>query len=140
MLIGACAAGFLCLLLGVIVILRNQKGEEVGRMALPDGTSVEVQAPSAAGPVNPPPLAKAPFDAAQAKAHQAAWAKHLGTTVESKNPVGMTMVLIPPGEFLMGSTDEQVAAALKVAEEIKASQSDKGPHPKGRTSATSGCH
>ena len=32
------------------------------------------------------------------------------------------MVLIPPGEFLMGSTDEQVEAALKVAEEIKADQ------------------
>ncbi len=69
-----------------------------------------------------PPLAKAPFDAAQAKAHQAAWAKHLGTQVESINSVGGKMVLIPPGEFLMGSTDEQVEAALKVAEEIKADQ------------------
>ena len=32
----------------------------------------------------------------------------------------MQMTLIPPGEFLMGSTDEQVEAALKVAEEVKA--------------------
>ena len=67
----------------------------------------------------PPPLAKAPFDATQAKAHQEAWAKYLGTTVETVNSVGAKMILIPPGEFLMGSTDEQVAAALKVAEEIK---------------------
>ena len=35
------------------------------------------------------------------------------------------MILIPPGEFLMGSTDEQVEAALKVAEEIKADQPTK---------------
>ncbi len=67
-----------------------------------------------------PPLAKAPFTTAQAKAHQQAWAKHLGIEVETPNSVGMKMVLIPPGEFMMGSTDEQVAEALKVADEIKA--------------------
>ncbi|MCE9532386.1 MAG: SUMF1/EgtB/PvdO family nonheme iron enzyme [Planctomycetes bacterium] len=78
------------------------------------------QPASALGPT--PPLAVAPFDAAQAKAHQAAWAKHLGIEVETPNSVGMRMVLIPPGEFMMGSTDEQVEAALKVAGEIKADQ------------------
>ena len=62
--------------------------------------------------------AVAPFDAAQARAHQEAWAKHLGTTVETTNSVGAKMVLVPPGEFLMGSTVEQVEAALKVAEEL----------------------
>ncbi len=71
--------------------------------------------------VSPPPaIAKAPFDAAQARAHQETWAKQLGTTVETTNSVGMKMVLIPPGEFLMGSTDEQVEAALKIAEQMKA--------------------
>ncbi len=69
-----------------------------------------------------PPLAVAPFDATQAKVHQEAWAKHLGTTVETVNSIGAKMILIPPGEYLMGSTDEQVEAALKVAEEIKADQ------------------
>ncbi len=64
----------------------------------------------------PKPLI-APFDAKQAHAGQAAWAKHLGTTVETKNPVGMTLVLIPPGEFLMGSTPEQNAQGVKIAEE-----------------------
>ncbi len=34
-----------------------------------------------------PPLAVAPFDATQAKAHQAAWAKHLGIEVETTNSV-----------------------------------------------------
>ncbi len=69
-----------------------------------------------------PPLAVAPFDATQAKAHQAAWAKHLGIEVETTNSVGAKMVLIPPGEFMMGSTNEQVEAALKVADEIGADQ------------------
>ena len=72
-----------------------------------------------------PPIAKAPFDVAQAKAHQAVWSKHLGTTVETTNSVGAKMILIPPGEFLMGSADEQVEAALKVADEINADQQTK---------------
>lgn len=37
----------------------------------------------------------------------------LGTTVEQKNSIGMPLVLIPPGEFLLGSTDEQIAAGSK---------------------------
>lgn len=64
--------------------------------------------------------AKAPFDAAQGRASQEAWAKHLGTEVESTNSVGQKMVLLPPGEFLMGSSDEQVATALKAAADMKA--------------------
>ncbi len=76
-------------------------------------------APPVAKPVvgPAPPLAVAPFDAAQAKAHQAAWAKHLGTQVETTNSVGAKMVLIPPGEFLMGSSDADIELALKIAEE-----------------------
>jgi len=68
------------------------------------------------------PVAKAPFDARQARAHQAAWAKRLETTVTSTNSLGTTMVLIPPGEFLMGSSDEQIDAALKMATELKIDQ------------------
>jgi formylglycine-generating enzyme required for sulfatase activity len=45
----------------------------------------------------------APFDAAQAKAHQQAWADHLGVPVETTNSIGMKFVVIPPGEFMMGS-------------------------------------
>jgi formylglycine-generating enzyme required for sulfatase activity len=40
------------------------------------------------------------------KEHQAAWAKHLGVEVESENSIGIKFVLIPPGEFDMGSTEE----------------------------------
>lgn len=66
-----------------------------------------------------PPLAVAPFDAEQAKAHQQAWADHLGLSVEKEVelPGGekLTMVLIPPGEFLMGSTKEELEKALEEA-------------------------
>jgi formylglycine-generating enzyme required for sulfatase activity len=59
-----------------------------------------------------PPPAVAPFDAAQARTHQAAWARHLGVPVEVTNALGMRFALIPPGEFLMGSTPaEQTWAA-----------------------------
>jgi formylglycine-generating enzyme required for sulfatase activity len=64
-------------------------------------------------PDEPPPLAIAPFDAKQASAHQEAWAKHLHVPVEVQNSIGMKLRLIPPGEFLMGSTQEEVDAVLK---------------------------
>lgn len=144
LLIGAGAAGFVLLLLGVIVIVRNKDGKEVARLEVAEGNSVEVQPTTTQAtptPITPTPatastnstknspvassftatgstpiLAKAPFDAAQARAHQDAWANYLGTTVETTNSVGAKMILIPPGEFLMGSTDEQVEAAVKAVE------------------------
>ena len=50
-----------------------------------------------------PPLAVAPFDAVKARQHQDSWAKHLNVPVETTNSVGMKLVLIPPGDFQMGS-------------------------------------
>ncbi len=70
-------------------------------------------------PAGSPPPAIAPFDAAKAKEHQAAWAKHLGLQVEVTNSIGMKFVLIPPGEFDMGSTDEEVAKLLEEAKATK---------------------
>ena len=58
-------------------------------------------------PADAPPPAIAPFDAAQAKEHQEAWAKYLNVPVEMTNSIGMKLVLIPPGEFDMGSTQER---------------------------------
>ena len=52
----------------------------------------------------PPPRATAPFSAEQARAIQHRWAKHLGKPVVHTNSIGMKMVLIPPGEFTMGTT------------------------------------
>jgi len=64
-----------------------------------------------------PPLAVAPFDAAQAKKHQQAWAGYLGVPLEETNSIGMKLALIPPGEFDMGSTEEEIAQLIKEAKE-----------------------
>jgi formylglycine-generating enzyme required for sulfatase activity len=56
----------------------------------------------------PPPLARAPFDARQARDRQQAWAKYLGVPVEYTNKSGMKFRLIPPGEFTMGLTEADV--------------------------------
>ncbi len=58
-----------------------------------------------------PNPAIAPFDIAQAKKHQEAWAAHLGMSVETTNSVGAKMILIPPGEFLMGAPDSDTDAS-----------------------------
>lgn len=63
-------------------------------------------------PADAPRLAIAPFTADEARAHQAAWAKHLDLPVEYENSIGMKFVLIPPGEFTMGSTPAEIEAAL----------------------------
>ena len=76
------------------------------RLAL---SSPSVKSPEAEQPVagQAPPRAVAPFDAAQAKVHQKVWADHLGLPVESKNTIGMSFMLIPSGEFLMGSPSDE---------------------------------
>ena len=70
------------------------------------GDQQNVRADERAGTTGPP-LAVEPFDAATAKGHQEAWAKHLGVPVEMTNSIGMKMVLIPPGEFVMGSPENE---------------------------------
>jgi formylglycine-generating enzyme required for sulfatase activity len=84
-----------------------------GQPALPT-TDLMVSTPSKQEiPAGSPPPAIAPFDAGQARVHQEAWAQHLRVPVEKTNVVGMEMMLIPPGEFMMGSTPEEIAIALK---------------------------
>ncbi len=101
------AAAILALLAAVLVVRNRSAAPEPGRVA---SQSVAANQTDTLGPPQP---ATAPFDARQARAHQEAWAKHLGTEVETTNSIGMKMVLLPPGEFLMGSTDEQVEAAIQ---------------------------
>lgn len=55
-----------------------------------------------------PAPAVSPFDAQAARTHQEAWANHLGVPMEYTNTLGMKFRLIPPGEFLMGSTPEEI--------------------------------
>ena len=54
----------------------------------------------------------APFDAKEARGAQEQWAHYLGTTFEFTNRLGMTFRVIPPGEFLMGSTEDDVHDVL----------------------------
>ena len=63
-------------------------------------------------PAGIPAPAVAPFDAATARNHQEAWSRYLKLPVEYTNSIGMKFALIPPGEFLMGNTAEEVEAAL----------------------------
>jgi eukaryotic-like serine/threonine-protein kinase len=70
-----------------------------------------------------PPMAIAPFDAVTAKKHQDAWAKYLGVPVEMTNSIGMRFVLIPPGEFDMGATAEELSWARAEAQIAAASPS-----------------
>ncbi|MFH1923165.1 MAG: SUMF1/EgtB/PvdO family nonheme iron enzyme, partial [Planctomycetota bacterium] len=70
-------------------------------------------------PVDAPAAAIAPFDAATARKHQEACAEYLGVRVEQEvalaGGVTMAMVLIPPGEFVMGSPAEERARFLEEA-------------------------
>ncbi len=66
-------------------------------------------------PADAPAPAIAPFDTEQAARHQQEWADYLGVPVEYENSIGMKFRLVPPGEFLMGSTPEQIEAALEMA-------------------------
>ena len=63
-------------------------------------------------PADAPKPAVAPFDAAQAKKHQEAWAAYRKIPVEKTNSIGMKLRLIPPGEFLMGSTPSEIETAI----------------------------
>ena len=57
----------------------------------------------------------APLEASQAKKLQASWAKRLRIPIESKNSVQLPMMLIPPGEFLMGSAQPEINASRSQA-------------------------
>ncbi len=56
-------------------------------------------------PEEGPPLAIAPFDEKKARGFQKRWSRHLKMPIVDTNSVGMKLVLIPPGEFEMGSKE-----------------------------------
>ncbi len=128
----ALGAAAFALVLGVIIVkITNRDGTET-TLRVPEGVVTAVQAapgskvtitqtndppdnapPTTTGwPADAPPPAIAPFDAKQAKQHQEAWAKHLAAPVEYTNSIGMKFRLIPPGEYMMGSTPEEIEKTL----------------------------
>jgi formylglycine-generating enzyme required for sulfatase activity len=92
----------------VVLTVKTVKQRLAGGQAS-NVTSDPESASRASWPADAPPPAIAPFDAAQAKQHQEAWAKYLGVPVEYTNSIGMKFILVPPGEFVMGSTAESFA-------------------------------
>ena len=54
-----------------------------------------------------PASAVSPFPATEARAQQRDWAEHLGLPVQVTNSVGMKLSLIPPGQFVMGSPQDE---------------------------------
>jgi serine/threonine protein kinase/formylglycine-generating enzyme required for sulfatase activity len=103
----AAALGILLAALGVYTVSRPAP-------TAPQDPPKSARAPAGWGgwPTDAPAPAVAPFGAARARAHQEAWANYLGVPVEYTNSVGMSFVLIPPGEFLMGATPAEVDADL----------------------------
>jgi formylglycine-generating enzyme required for sulfatase activity len=66
-------------------------------------------------PATPKLLTLAPTDAERAKAYQTRWASHLGLPEVETNAIGMRLVLVPPGEFDMGSRPREVERFLQEA-------------------------
>jgi sulfatase modifying factor 1 len=61
-----------------------------------------------------PATAICPLEADRVRAIQKSWAAHLGGQVTEANSVGMSMVLVPPGEYTMGTSQEQLDALIKL--------------------------
>jgi formylglycine-generating enzyme required for sulfatase activity/Leucine-rich repeat (LRR) protein len=131
----ALAAATSLLLAGILIVIKNQKGEIIARIKsdrpvevdLPEGSTAtisstdedlnpksKIENPKSwhGWPADAPAPAIAPFDATQAKKHQQEWADYLKLPLSRRNTIGMKFVLIPPGEFLMGSTPDEIAAAI----------------------------
>jgi formylglycine-generating enzyme len=53
----------------------------------------------------PSGLLKAPFDEPAAKANQQEWARRLNRRVVETSPFGLSLTLVPPGEFMMGRSE-----------------------------------
>ena len=84
------------------------------------------------GPFDIPRPAVGPFSSQQARAHQRAWAKHLNIAIDHKNSLGMRLVLIPPGTFMMGSRPDQVNAARVTADQRPSGPGDEDGTSLGR--------
>lgn len=100
---------------GKLSVERADPGKEVQILA---GvlTSSPAQRSWHGWPVDAPLPAVAPFTAEQAQRHQNEWAAYLKVPVEWENSIGMKFRLIPPGEFLMGSTPGEIAAGVKAVD------------------------
>lgn len=86
------------------------------------GLLKKVTIPTATPIGDAPPSANFPFDAEQAKQHQQVWSDHLQLPISYTNSIGMTLQLVPPGEFRMGAGEEEFQKA-------QATKNDPRPSP-----------
>jgi len=107
-------------ILGVVVLaMVVVQGKRPGRLPLAEATAAQVavlQVPDPWSPGDHPPPVIARFDAQQASLGQRRWADYLKLPVEQVNSAGMKLVLIPPGQFHMGSSPEEIAQLAREAE------------------------
>jgi len=101
------AAGIGLLFVGVLglasgILIHLKKDNKTTTPEVPEGSTAC------------PPLAVAPFDEATAREHQARWAKYLHAPVVQSSSIGMKLVLIPPGEFAMGSSKELIEGEARL--------------------------
>lgn len=121
----ALGAGVVALLLLTLMFVVSRGSKSPEPKAVPESASVPskpepvvakpeqpipdvVRQEPRGAPQAPPPLAIAPFSAEEAKKHQERWAAHLKVPLTLTNSIGMKLILIPPGEFDMGSSPEEV--------------------------------
>ncbi|MGA2259507.1 MAG: formylglycine-generating enzyme family protein, partial [Thermoguttaceae bacterium] len=121
--VGAAFVG-LAILAGVILKVRTKDGTLTVKVDQPDAVvqvlndkgKVKITRPGENGPILKDVglmPAVAPVDANESKEHQQSWARRLGVPVEMTNSIGMKLVLIPPGEFMMGSPKELIEEEVK---------------------------
>lgn len=106
----AVVAGVMALLLAITFWASFRHGSPAPKIA----ERPAQRRPATSGPPTPVIV---PLDGARARQHQQAWAQRLRMPVEQTNSIGMKLVLIPPGEFDMGSTPEEIAAEIAAAKE-----------------------
>lgn len=88
--------------------VRESQGDMTSGHPLQNATNIESSSLLYQWPKDQPPPAIAPFNAEQAKQHQKEWAQYLGVPVKYTNSIGMKLVLIPPGEYERGASEEEI--------------------------------
>ncbi len=102
---------------GLAALKIKQRRAELDKL----GREVPATLPAATTAQAPAP-AIAPFDERTARQHQMLWSKHLEVPAVQTNSIDMKLVLIPPGEFEMGSSEQDVASLIAEAKQQDASK------------------
>ena len=99
-----------------------KKSSETSRAKSSKATEVKQTTNWSGWPADAPELARGTFNFEQAQQHQERWAQYLGVPKEFTNLHNIRFVLIPPGEFKMGSSVEeidQVSSALNANQSFR---------------------